>query len=329
METKYGFKRFTIAEFEAWLDRIRVGRTLLTVQQHHTYLPNYSHFTGNNHFNLQKAMKNHHVYRNGWQDIGQHFTTFPDGTIVTGRNLEKSPACIYGFNANAICFEHLGNFDNENDLLNATHKNTIVSATAAVCKKFNIPVNTQKIVYHHWFDLRNGRRNNGTGTNKSCPGTNFFGGNKVVDCETHFIPLVKAKVGALGSDVPNPQPLKYAQVTANRLNIRLGPGLSFKRVADRSQLNLSAVLRIYAEKNGWLKISNSAEHWVAGRYTEEVIRATVTATKLNVRSGPATSFSKTSYLVKGTNVWVSAQNDNWCCISQLDEWVHKKYLQFN
>ena len=56
-------------------------------------------------------MKAYHVTYNGWNDIGQHFTIFPDGLILTGRSLEKSPACIYGQNANAICIENLGNFD--------------------------------------------------------------------------------------------------------------------------------------------------------------------------------------------------------------------------
>lgn len=62
-----------LSEFENWITQLRVGRTIMKIQQHHTYIPSYIHFTGMNHFERQQAMKNHHVNQNGWQDIGQHF----------------------------------------------------------------------------------------------------------------------------------------------------------------------------------------------------------------------------------------------------------------
>src|SRR5690554_937633 len=93
METKYGFKKLSLSEFEQWLKELRVSRTVLTIQQHHTYIPSYILFDGDNHFERQKAMKDHHINANGWADIGQHFTIFPDGYILTGRGMEKSPAC--------------------------------------------------------------------------------------------------------------------------------------------------------------------------------------------------------------------------------------------
>ena len=83
-----------VAQFEAWISNLRIGRTILKIQQHHTYIPSYIHFTGSNHFERQLAMKNYYVNQNGWQDIGQHFTIFPDGAILTGRSLEQSLACI-------------------------------------------------------------------------------------------------------------------------------------------------------------------------------------------------------------------------------------------
>lgn len=50
METKYGFHLMDIDEFEKWLVAQRVNRVIQLIQNHHTYLPDYSHFTGNNHF---------------------------------------------------------------------------------------------------------------------------------------------------------------------------------------------------------------------------------------------------------------------------------------
>ncbi|MBE2190142.1 MAG: N-acetylmuramoyl-L-alanine amidase [Candidatus Kapabacteria bacterium] len=163
METKHGFIKMTVSEFENWLLQTRVGRTILKIQQHHTFIPGYIHFNGSNHFERQLAMKNHHVNQNGWRDIGQHFTIFPDGTVMTGRSLEFSPACITNQNANAICIENLGNFDTGFDEMTTAQKEAIVAVTAALCKRFNLAVNTQTIVYHHWFRLDNGFRNNGTG----------------------------------------------------------------------------------------------------------------------------------------------------------------------
>jgi predicted component of type VI protein secretion system len=72
----------------------------------------------------------------------------------------------------------------------AKQRETIIQMTAILCRRFNIPVNTQSIVYHHWFNLSTGQRNDGSSNNKSCPGTNFFGGNKVIDCSTYFLPLI-------------------------------------------------------------------------------------------------------------------------------------------
>ena len=192
MTTKSGFTKLSISEFEQWIANLKVAKTILYIQQHHTWNPSYISFKNDNHFELQLAMKNYHVNNHGWMDIGQHFTTFPDGSILTGRSLEQTPACIFGFNANAICIENLGNFDLGKDTMTAAHKETIVRITAALCKKFNIPVNSNKIVYHHWFNQLTGERNNGIENNKSCPGTLFFGGNSVADCQQNFLPLVKA-----------------------------------------------------------------------------------------------------------------------------------------
>ena len=190
MTKKFGLVKWSIGEFEEWLNSFHLARTVFVIQQHHTFSPSYAHFNGSNHFELQQGMKNYHVSHNGWSDIGQHFSTFPDGTILSGRSLEQSPVCIKGQNTNSICLEHLGNFDSGKDVMLAEQRETIIQMTAILCRRFNIPVNTQSIVYHHWFNLSTGQRNDGSSNNKSCPGTNFFGGNKVIDCSTNFLPLI-------------------------------------------------------------------------------------------------------------------------------------------
>ena len=103
MDSKFGFTRMTVAEFAVWLQQQSVSRTITHVQEHHTFIPRYSHFNGSNHFERQKAMKTSHVVDRDFNDIGQHFSTFPDGMIVTGRPLSVAPACIVGHNSGGIC----------------------------------------------------------------------------------------------------------------------------------------------------------------------------------------------------------------------------------
>lgn len=325
METKFGFKKFNLSEFEEWLKSLRVSRTILKLQHHHTYVPAYVHFNGKNHFERQKAMKDYHVNQNGWSDIGQHFTIFPDGTILTGRNIESSPACIYGQNAHSICIENFGNFDKNKDKMTLEQQHSIVRVTALFCLKFNIPASTDYIVYHHWFNLSTGERNNGAKNNKSCPGTNFFGGNKVVDCQTNFIPLVEKEIRSdVKSDLSNIE--KYVIVNIDVLNIRTQPTSSSSKAPERSSALFGSILRVYAEQNGWLKISKSESRWVSSKYTAVVQRVTVNASVLNVRTGPGTSFPKSGSLTKGEILFITEINQGWCKLGLEEKWVSKQYL---
>lgn len=329
MESKYGFVKMTIAEFGSWILSQRISRTILTVQQHHTWSPNYTHFNGSNHFERQLAMKNHHVRNNGWSDIGQYFISFPDGTVVTGRSLESTPACIFGANRDSICIEHLGNFDIDGDIMTNAHRLAIIQMTAALCDKFRLPVNTFSIIYHHWFELSTGKRNNGIGGNKSCPGTNFFGGNRVDDCMTNFLPMAEQQMR--GTLIPQLSAgiEKYVAVTANSLNIRILPRGSSSKVSGREAAQLGAILRVYDDSSGWLKISNSQSHWVYGKFTTDVQRATVNANVLRVRSGPGTGFAVVDNLMKSEEVFISTIKGDWAKISLEEKWLSKSFLDFN
>lgn len=322
MKKKYGFTQLSPAEFETWITQQKVARTVLYLQEHHTWSPSYQHFKGDNHFDLQKGMQNFHKNVNGWIDIGQHFSIFPDGMIVTGRNLEVSPACIFGFNSHAICIENIGNFDADGDTMRPEQKEAIIRVTAAMAKYFRIPVNAERIVYHHWFDLRTGARTEGSGMTKTCPGTTFFGGNKVSDAVKFFLPLVDKVV----KGEPLPPAVKvpnYGYVTADWLNIRNKPSVRGRKINDTP---LGSILRLYDEKDGWYRISAQYQEWVSARYVKVVERATVNADVLNVRSGPGTQFSKVAKVTKGEEVFLYEENGNWAKISLDERWVSKKYL---
>jgi uncharacterized protein YraI len=246
--------------------------------------------------------------------------------------MESSPACIYGNNANSICFEHVGNFDLNKDEMTDAQRKSIITVTAMVCKRFNIPINTVGIVYHHWFILSSGVRNDGRGGNKSCPGTGFFGGNKVPDCEQGFLPLVKAAFKKLEKADPTDKTtgtslLKYVCVVADTLNVRQGPGKSKALVTDRAPATVGSILRVYEEKSGWLRISESQQHWVAADFTQEVRRAIVNATTLNVRSGPASSFPKVGGYTAGQEVFIVSEDGSWSKVSMEDKWVKTDFLK--
>ncbi len=179
--------------FEQWLDELEISRPIKRIQNHHTYIPNYEHFTDDNHFKLCEGMKRSHLKRK-FSDIAQNLTTFPDGKIALCRPMNTIPAGIKGANSGGICIEHIGDFDNEE--MNKNHKYVIYAMNAMLLKKFGLPVDTDSIVYHHWWTA-SGKRTNGLNPSKSCPGVKFFGGNKVEDCEANFLPLIKSEMELL------------------------------------------------------------------------------------------------------------------------------------
>ncbi len=269
MERKQGkFILFDEAGFIDWLAKQTVSRQITIVQNHHTFMPNYGTFKGDNHFAMQAGMEASHRER-GFDAIAQTFTTFPDGTIMTGRSLETIPAGIKGANSTGICLEHVGNFDKGGDTMNDVHRRFIVSVNALLCRKFNLPADTDHIVYHHWYDLDSGKRQNGAGSTKSCPGTAFFGGNKVADAEQNFIPLVRAAMNAVA---PTPATAKapiWRGRVANTesLNVRDKPAAAGKKIKS---LAPAVIVGVYAEQDGWVKIDPSDALWVNKKYLEQI-----------------------------------------------------------
>lgn len=330
METKFGFQLMNIDEFGAWLNAQQVSRVISLIQNHHTYLPDYTHFTGRNHFERLRSMKEYHMVHNNWSNIAQTFTTFPDGMIAVCRSLNEVPVGIKGHNSKGICIEHFGNFDRDKDQMTPAHRNTIVKMNALLCKKFGLPADTVHIVYHHWYDLNTGQRRDGKGVTKSCPGTAFFGGNKVEDAEAGFIPLILAEMG--GEAQPRVMPgqgvvaqhdgLMAGIVTASSLNVRKGAGAGFPVTAA---LSAGSTVNIYESVNGWLRISDNNE-WVSERFVTKVRKSKVLANSLNIRSGPGASFSKLGSLVKGQEVMVYETRSGFCRIDINEKWVSAQYL---
>lgn len=190
MKEKGKFLLFSREEFSNWLYEQNIKRKIKVIQNHHTYNPSYRSFSGENHFRLVESMEKYHMTQRNMSEIAQNITTFHDGTIMLCRTLEKDPGCFLGSvnNAAAICIEHVGNFDIGKDAMTEAHKKTIIFLNALLCKKFDIIASTNTILYHHFV------------SDKSCPGTNFFGGNTKLAARDNFVPLIAEEIESLSSE---------------------------------------------------------------------------------------------------------------------------------
>lgn len=126
---------------------------------HHTWKPGHKDFNGSNHMRLQQGMKNYHIDTNGWSDIGQHISLFPDGVIITGRLFNISPASIKGWNTGAFAIEIIGNFDKGHDILKGKQKENVLILIKYFIEKYG----QGSIKFHR----------EGPGVFKTCPGTSL------------------------------------------------------------------------------------------------------------------------------------------------------------
>lgn len=255
-------------EFSNWLFSSTFKRTIKLIQNHHTFIPNYSHFNGKNYFEKVEGMERTHIEK-GFGEIAQNITTFSDGFICVCRDFNKEPCGIRGANVYGICIEHLGNFDLGGDKMTNEHKSTILFLNALLCVKFNLKPDVNSIIYHHWYDLNTGKRTDGKGVTKSCPGTNFFGGNTIEVAKQNFIPLVISVYESLLNSTQNKilQTGRIKVALNDVLNVRKGPGKEYNFVKS---LNNGDLIQIFEEKDGWYKIDVNDNQWVNGKFIEKI-----------------------------------------------------------
>lgn len=159
---QYGLLLDSAEAFIAWLKGKQTAK-IISVHVHHTYKPDHSNFTGSNHVQLSNGMRKYHLSK-GWSDIAQHITIYPDGRIVTGRNINMPPASATGYNdsdsdhQHPFMFELLGNFDYGHDPFEGKQKETALKITRYFFDQ------GAEIVFHRQC-LIHGKQP------KSCPGT--------------------------------------------------------------------------------------------------------------------------------------------------------------
>ena len=339
--TKYGFTKMTPNEFKSWITK--QGNYKYTgIQIHHTWKPDYSNFykaDGSHEDELvrQNNTKNYHVKTNGWADIAQHFTIFPNGVIVTGRKLSNTtPVGIKGWNANKICIEIYGNFDKGCDKMTEAQKQAVITVYGELCKKFNIVPSTSTLRCHAWFTSGGTYLGdyNKSKSAKTCPGTNFMGfGNSKAAIQNNFIPLVENYINGVESkpvvSIPSSGEFKV-RVTADELNYRAEPNANAK---CNGQIYKGQVFTITETQNGWGHLKSGAG-WINLKYTEvlEVVsdgtyKVRVTADSLNIRKGPGASYQQVGAVKKGDVFTIVKTENNWGYLKSGAGWISLAYTE--
>ena len=278
MRTSNGFTLFEkTSEIGPWLKKQSVTRKVTRLQVHHMGLPSYNTWEKTDkkvfkdpYFGRTESLDNYGKTTWGSKSangkyIAQHFNVFPDGKITTGRSLNSNPIGITGWNTNAICVEIYGNFDKGQDVMNEAQKKAVIALFGELCKRFDITPGANTIRYHAWFtsggtylgDYKAGK------SRKTCPGTNFFGGNTMTKFKANFLPAIKKYISGEKEEAKKEFKPYIVRVTADTLNGRSGPGTNYDIV---TKLYEATAVTIVAENGNWLKAKMG--YWIHKNYVE-------------------------------------------------------------
>lgn len=219
------YRRLTAAQLIKELDAF----TYTQLHIHHTWRPRKRDFTGANHEALQTGMENYHRNTNGWDDIAQHVTLFPDGTFLTGRPFGKTPISIKGWNTGAFAVEMVGDFDIGQEKLDGEQREAIVELARYFRNRFG----ESSIRFHR----------EGPNVTKSCPGSGIS--------KADFLEEVRT-LGKIFKDVPDDRWSAPYIEKAKKLDIIRGDGSgNFNPTAPLTREEAAAIVaRLYEKITG-------------------------------------------------------------------------------
>ena len=154
------FKQLARDQFAELIMKFDFKRKINAVHMHHTWRPNHSQYDRNDGHRTILGMFVHHTRVNKWQDIAQHITIAPDGSVWLGRNWNLPPVSAAGHNGNSqigpFMFEIIGDFDQNRDRLEGEQLATVLDVIARVQMRFGLAPESLK--FHNEMSV------------KSCPG---------------------------------------------------------------------------------------------------------------------------------------------------------------
>lgn len=123
-------------------------------------------------------------------------------------------------------------------------------------------------------------------------------------------------------------------VAASSLNVRSGPGTANPTVAG-SPLPQGTAVQAYETQDGWTRIvaqGSGVAGWVSAQYLQPAPLFTVTASSLNIRSGPSAGNPTVGApLAQGTVVQSLGTQEGWTHVtvqgSGVTGWVSSQYLE--
>ncbi len=213
-------------------------------------------------------------FRNPSSNVSAHYVISYGGQIFQCVADSNTAWHVRSYNSRAIGLEHEG-YAGRNNWTDAQYRAS-ARLTAWLCRAYGIPRNRQRILGHVEVP----------GNDHTDPGR-FFNW-------TYYMQLVNGNSsGPSPSPTPTPTPsLTAQQVSTSTLNVRSGAGTGFGIIGTvrNGQIYVSS-----ASSNGWFRIYyDNRQGWCSGQY---LTRRTggrgrrVTASSLNVRTGPSTGNS--------------------------------------
>lgn len=326
-------------ELENWIKQQakKCTRKVTFLQVHHTGAPSYANWKTDNALRRQENMRSFHI-ESGYGDIAQHLTIFPDGTVATGRSMNKNPTGIAGANTGGICIEIYGNFDKGKDIMNDKQKDAVIATYAYLCKYFKLTPSTNTIRAHAWYTYKGKYLGNyiaGRST-KTCPGTNFMGiGNTNTAFINKFYPLIKAYMNGNNDDKTD-VPDYTAEVTVNGLNVRKGPGVNYNIIkvinkGDKVTVTYTNLIKSWS----FVKLSDGKTGWVNNDYLKKVASeqksylVKINTKSLNVRKGPNVSNDIITTVKQDEVYTIVDEKDGWGLLKSYEKerngWIKLSY----
>lgn len=124
------------------------ARRIASVHVHHTWRPAHADWRGEA---TVEAMRRFHIDVLRWFDIGQHLTVGPDGSLWTGRDLDRPPASAAGHNGSAqegpLMIALVGDFDRGRDPFTGSQAEEAYAAIASICVPFHLPPEATRFLW--------------------------------------------------------------------------------------------------------------------------------------------------------------------------------------